>query len=156
MHGLSLVNRDSRTTSASLPELGLPAEFRSTLRSPSASSSQPGPIFQSDLSLARNENSFPSPHLEVSAPGLLIRYPPDLYRIRSGPMFWNAPLASAPLQGFLCPSGSKRSASLAFQKSTFTKHPISLRSPRLGSILLMPATDQHSRFAMSREVRCFP
>ena len=37
MHGLSLVNRDSRTTSALLPEPGLPAEFRSTLHSPSAS-----------------------------------------------------------------------------------------------------------------------
>jgi len=119
-----------RTTSALLPEPSLPVEFRSTLHSPSASSSRPEPIFQSDLSLARNENSLPSPHLEVSAPGLLIRYPPDLYRIRSGPMFWNAPLASAPLQGFLCPSGSKRSASLAFQRSTSANRPISLRSPQ--------------------------
>src|SRR5215831_15083776 len=97
MHGLSLVNRVSRTTSASLPELRLPAEFRSTLHSPSASPSRPGPIFQSDLSLACNENSFPSPHSRVSAPGLLIRYPPDLYRMRSSPMFRNAQLASTPL-----------------------------------------------------------
>ena len=118
-----------RTTSALLPKLGLPAEFRSTRRSPSASSSRPGPTFQSDLSLACNEYSLPSPHSKVSAPGLLIRYPPNLYRMRSGPMLWNAPLTSAPLQGCLCPSGSKRSASLAFQKSTFTNRPISLRSP---------------------------
>jgi hypothetical protein len=155
MHGLSLVNRDSRTTSASLPEPGLPAEFRSTLHSPSASPSRTGPIFQSDLSLARNENSLPSPHSRVSAPGLLVRYPPDLYRMCSSPMLRNAPPASAPLQGLLCPSGSKRSASLAFQKSTFTKHPISLRSPWPDSILLMTAADQRSRFAMSCQVRCF-
>jgi hypothetical protein len=135
MHGLSLVNRDSRTTSALLPELSLPAEFRSTLHSPSASSSQPGPIFQSDLSLARNENPLPSPHSEVSAPGLPIRYPPDLHRIRFSPMLWNAPPTSAPLQGFLCPSGSKRSASLAFQRPTFAKSPISLRSPQPDSTI---------------------
>jgi len=118
-----------RTLSALLPELSLPAKSRSMLHSPSASFSRPGPIFQSDLSLARNENPFPSPHSRVSAPGLLLRYPPDFYRMRSGPMFWNAPPTSAPLQGFLCPSGSKRSASLASQKPTFANRPITHRSP---------------------------
>jgi hypothetical protein len=156
MHGLSLVNRDSWTPSASLPKPSLPAEFRSMFRSPSARSSRPRLISQSDLSLARNENSLPSPHSEVNAPGLPIRHPPDLYRIRSSPMLRNAPPASAPLQGFLYPSGSKRSASLAYQKSTFAKRPISLRSPQPDSILMTTTTDQRSRFARSCEVRCFP
>jgi len=54
------------------------------------------------------------------------------------------------------PFGIKAFASLAYQRSTFAKHPISFRSPQKDSILLMTTADQRSRFAMSREVRCFP
>jgi hypothetical protein len=134
MHGLSLVNRDDRTTSASLPASCLPVRYSSMLRSPSASPSRSGPTSRSGLLLARNENSSPSPHSEVVAPGLPLRHPPDCRRIRSSPMIRTALPASAPLQGFLCPSRSVRSADLALRKPTFTSRPISLRSPLPDSI----------------------
>jgi len=49
-------------------------------------------------------------------------------------MFQSAPPTSAPLQGFLRPSGSKRSAGTALRKPTFAIRPIPLRSPWPDSI----------------------
>jgi hypothetical protein len=82
-------------------------------------------------------------------------HPPDLHRIRSSPMLQNALPVSAPLLGFLCPSGSKRSTGLALRKPTYASRPISFRSPWPDSIKMMSAADQRSGIATSREVRCF-
>jgi len=109
MHGLSLVNRDSRTTSVSLPEPGLPAEFRSTLHSPSASSlPDRDRYFKAAFRSPAMTTRFRAPIPRST----FLAYLFDIHRtftwIRSSPMLWNAPPASTPLQGFLCPSGSKR------------------------------------------------
>jgi len=50
-------------------------------------------------------------------------------------MLRNAVPASAPLWGFLFPSGSQRSTGSALQKPTFAQRPISLRSPRPDSTM---------------------
>ena len=95
------------------------------------------------------------PHSEVSAPGLLPSYPPDLHRIRSSPMFRNAVPASTPLQGFLCPSGSKCSTGSAFQKLNLRKPPDLPSLPVARLHKMMTATDQRSRFATSQEAFYF-
>jgi hypothetical protein len=134
MHGLSLRNQDSWTSSASLPVFHFPAE-------PGSNAPQPVcKLFLTGADIPKRPFTRPQrepasePHCEVSVPGLLPSYPPDLHRIRSSPVFRNAPPASTPLWGFLCPSGSQCSASLAFQKLTSASRPISLRSPWPDSI----------------------
>jgi hypothetical protein len=134
MHGLSLGNQDSRTSSASLPLPRLPAQHGSTFRSPSASSSRPEPIFESGLLLARNENSFPSPISRSLLPTYFFPIHRTFAESAPSPMFRTAPPAPASLQGFLCPPGSQRSASLAVRKPTCASRPISLRSPWPDSI----------------------
>src|SRR2546425_851727 len=61
MQSLRLVNRECRTESASLPLPRFPAQHGSSVPRPAASLPRPGPIFLSSLSLALNENPFPSP-----------------------------------------------------------------------------------------------
>jgi hypothetical protein len=79
----------------------------------------------------------------------------DLHRIRSSPILQIALPASTPHWGFLYPAGSKRTAGSALWKPTSASRPISFRSPKPDSILLMTAADQCSRFATSCEARCF-
>jgi hypothetical protein len=104
MHGLSLVNRVSRTSSVSLPVLCLPAKHGLTLHSPSASPSQSGPISPSGLSLARNENPLselpPRGHGSWPTTSISIGPSPESVPVRCSRAPRRRPL---PFRGFYAP-----------------------------------------------------
>ena len=130
MHGLSLAIGTVNDICFA-PRIQPSGRMRLGAPQPVCAHSRTEPIFRSGLSLACNENLFPGSHSKVNAPGLLLRHPSDLHRIRSGPMLQNRPTGlHSPSGGFYAPPDRSVQPVQLSGSSPFARRPITLRSPR--------------------------